>query len=426
MNKKDFKKNLLTLGLVASLTFNMVGCASNTNNNSNSNASTSISEEMKTYETDDYYLVYLNGNYYLTTRERNKTYINDYSRYHYNYYDANNKDLVGRVVDNAVSNKPNENGRSTQLYDYNHLNGEYGYGKLIPVTAIIPVNRLISSDEFTTIEFNFLYSNSFDLHNTIKNTLVYNKIKIVDYYKIKPSAPLGLGRTATSYYKQENLKKYVCETKDGNTDVILGYKCSYYDGDLGCDYVYDILTGNIVYIGKNRENSYVNIEEYVYENNDNLNDLITKFNNMSDDLKISNTEKTISSEDLFILDITTINSNNEWEYNYLTDNVEHLYFLTNTKERELETNYLIFKDLYNEAEAWVADDLLSLNYADYNKNVVISYLQETKSTPYIKTINTYLVEKGFEDLIKDKYTQEDIENIKNTLYSLSNTKKLEK
>lgn len=278
MNKKDFKKNLLTLGLAASLTFNMVGCASNTNNNSNSNTNVSTSEEMKTYETDDYYLVYLNGNYYLTTRERHKFYVNDYSTIYYNYYDANTKELVGRVVGNAISNKPNENGRSTQLYDYNHLNGEYGYGKLIPVTAIIPVNRLISSDEFSTIEFNFLSSNSFDLHNTIKSTLVYNKIEIVDYYKIKRSAPLGLGRTATSYYKQEDLKKYVCETKDGNTDVLLGYKCSYYDGDLGCGYVYDILTGNIVYIGKNREDSYVNIQEYVYENTDNLNDLITKLN----------------------------------------------------------------------------------------------------------------------------------------------------
>jgi len=111
MNKKDFKRNLITLGLVSTLTLNTVGCSSSETKNNDSSVTTSISKEVKTYETSDYYLIYLDNNYYLTTREYNF----DYS---YSYYDVKTGELVGNILVSSPGKIIDVGTYETKYHDY--------------------------------------------------------------------------------------------------------------------------------------------------------------------------------------------------------------------------------------------------------------------------------------------------------------------
>lgn len=432
---KNIKKSLATLSLASTLLFNTVGCSSSQTNNASNSSNVSASESVNVYNTADYYLVYLNGNYYLTTRKFvDWNYNNDKrERPHYEYYDLKSVECVGSVLGTYYTGDVYKDDDKKWKYDvvyadYMDFEGKYGYGygKIIPEISVIPVSEIVSNKGLSQSELEFFSSNSSELKEMIEGLIVYNSISVKDYVNMKPDLIFRswLLYYGDSAYSEVGLSKFVCQKSEGKVDVFLGYRCSYYDTDMGYNYVYDILTGDIIYIGIADTSSYTVVNEYSYDNSGNLTlkELSDRFANLDEIGKESDSSQKMKAEDIVVLDTSRIEIKSEWDWNYLDGDFERFYFLCNTQERLEEANSWIFKDLFNDADAYVGDSLGNFNYSDYNKNVVLAVAQEI--SPII-SINDYLRSIGRDDLVKDEYTLEEISEVRSTILGLDKTRKLE-
>ena len=131
--------------------------------------------------TQDYFLVSMDGENYLTKRIGSQNEENVI----YSYYDVKTGQFVGQQVEIAWYNRgylraqeKRENGLDStvplmagfidasienQKHDTLYYDGEYGYGKNLPSFAITPLSDFISSDIPTQEEFDFFSSNSPEL-----------------------------------------------------------------------------------------------------------------------------------------------------------------------------------------------------------------------------------------------------------------------
>lgn len=481
---KNFKKSLATLGLASTLLFNAVGCSSSQNNNASNSSNISAGESVNVYNIADYYLVYLDGNYYLTIRKDDSYYYSISSvGYNYTFYNVKNEELVGMVIEprmgKTISDGVLECVYSVdQLYDYDFFAGSYGYGKIIPSAAVIPVSAIISADAFTDLEYEFLSSNSDELHKRIKNLNMLSSVNVIDHFDwysiFSGKESSGAYRSTNGggayiKYRSANFKIYVCETKESDCEILLGYRCSFNNNDIGYEYVYDILNGSINYIGKNRENAYVSVKEVDYENSDNLTldevynkalqegmnfPLINSDLDSSSDVSESLSEETstivsdvdltgkelevrtdidfgdkIIASELCVFDTSKIETISDINFVSLTDNCENYYFL-NVSGKETPYGDLEYLDIFNVGNAYISKSLSYIDYAGFDKDglaVIATVLLNNDSTDKlpIMGINDYLIMIGREDLVKDEYTLEEISEIRSTILGLNNAKKLE-
>lgn len=433
-------------------------------------------EKERSYCTNDYFLIYLNNNYYLARFEDgiSDNLVGDLGRDGRNifirsYFDVKTGTFIGNQLflgpDNLIDVEEQKNNSrivryyiyDSKYYDYEIFAGCYGYGALLPKYSIIPLSNLVNSEIFTQEQFDFFSSNSEKLASRVKSSLVWNNVSYVTSYQYSyyPNAVFPEKRFDSTEKKSMSLSKYVCEKTDGQFDVFYGYRCSHNNTDAGNEYIYDIFSGNIIYIGKNKENSYISVSESVYDNSDRLsvdklygkvtNDAesylknsegtLTDKTNSSTELvensnqstngigiEIDNFGESLVASDILVLDTSKIEAKGEWDFNYLAGDFERFYFLYDTKEINVESNSLIFKDLFNDANAYVMATLKNYNYNDYNKTILIAVTQNESS---MFRINDYLSMIGRDDLVKDEYTLEEISEVRNTILGLNNTKKLE-
>lgn len=263
--KIDFKKGIACL-LAASQIVMAAGCGTTkqTSDDYSSNVDSTMDE--KIYTTANYQLIYLDGKIYLATSKKvweskpNKGGVY-YDQINYEYYDVTNGKFIGKVLA-PVPNGPYIKGIViTSLLDSKHYNGEYGYGKIIPSYCVIPLNTILPITEFTKDEYDYLTSNNEDLHNFIKSNEVFDKEMVITSFE------------DYLFFDQErftevSLCKYTCLDKNGEESIFIGYRCSYNEEDLGYNYIYDIITGSIKYIGEFKIDSYESVIEEELDNSE--------------------------------------------------------------------------------------------------------------------------------------------------------------
>lgn len=443
-------------------------------------------EKERSYCTNDYSLIYLNNNYYLARFEdgKSRNLVGDYvdrsgrngrSISIRSYFDAQTGTFIGNQLDLGPDNLIDVEEQKidsrvvryyiydSKYYDYEIFAGSYGYGALLPKYSIIPLSNLVSSEFFTQEQFDFFSSNSEKLADRVKASLVWNEVSYVTSYQYNyyPNAIFPTKRLDSTEKKNMSLSKYVCEKTDGQFDVFYGYRCSHNNTDAGNEYIYDIFGGNIIYIGKNKETSYIRVSESVYDNSNRLsidklydkviNDEKSHLKNNGDTL--TSTDKTNSStelvensnqsngivnsglgvetddfgesliaSDILVIDTSKIEITSEFNSNFMVGDYDGIYFLCDTKRKSYETNSSIFKDLFNEADSYVSPDLAAFDYFDYEKSIFIGgFLKESS----LLKINDYLRSIGRDDLVKDEYTLEEISEVRSTILGLDKTRKLE-
>lgn len=264
--KIDFKKGVACL-LAACQIAIVSGCGNYEQPNedySSTNINSTISDNI--YNTANYRLIYLDGKIYLATFkevEENKPNINGLicNQINYEYYDVTSGEFIGKVLESA----PNEihiNGFSGAAFlDSEYYNGEYGYGKIIPSYSVTPLSDIIKSSNFTQDEYDYLTSDSEDLHKLIKNSKVFNKQVIVNFF-------VDFFFNYKEYGATVKLHKYTCFDKNGDENIFIGYKCSYNENDLGYNYIYDIITGSIKYVGKFKMDGFASVTEEEFDNSE--------------------------------------------------------------------------------------------------------------------------------------------------------------
>lgn len=445
--KKELKKNLVALGLATSLSLSNVGCGEEDVKVSVDTQVDEVptmegsEEKHGVYKTEDYFLIYLNDQIYCTTRDidsgRDKDYHDgDFYVPAYKYYEVNSGELIGVVIQDV----PESYAKDTSVgycYDHFYCDGEYGLGKIIPRQSVIPVSDILSSNYFTQEEFDFLSSQSPECIETILNSLVFS------YCDGRDNLQIYSGLITDTYEKidsqQVSLTKFICQTEEGLEETFLDYRCSYDETSNGYQYVYDILTGSLHYIGKAKENSYVNVivKPSKKANDKSVSELQKEFilsndvveeqgeileNGMSgtsfDDLE--STEEVVYAKDIYILDTNDDNA----DYVSKIGNVKKYYVLMNTFQKDGEL--LIFKDLINEGSANITLDGKNSHYISYDASEIVgttysSFNDTPNASNALKTFDEFLIAHDMEDFIHEngQYQMSEIMEIASYIDSLN-------
>lgn len=449
MKTYNLKKILVALGLATGISLSVTGCGSdnqqenvdniseneetvdNISENEEIVSNISESEEKSFYNIEDYSLIYLNGNLHLATKKEGEGYCD--------YYDVKNGEFIGRVLElkgdqELVFIRDKYYYLDADYQDYEHFDGEYGYGKVIPVYSVISVSNFCSNNTLTQEEYDFLSSNTENLKSMFLQNYYYNKYSLVDYYSVKANAfwgaldPAGVTKYPYEPYEEKVLlKKYVCEMKEGNRNIFLGYRCSYCEKDKGYEYVYDILTGTIQYIGKLKENSFLSVTESEYDNSahESIWSLIENFKTCSDEnvkkdtndvtlLDNENEEKVLvedsclrfSAEELYVFD------SRDTFYSSSLESNQAYYFLKFDEDWVLGTSYI---DLYH-LDGFA--DLMDENFFYYDGQCGVAFSNVSDNTCALKSFNEFLSLNGLCDLIQDSYSKEEIDKIYEYVNSL--------
>lgn len=225
------------------------------------------------YNSENYYLIRLNGDIYLTTKTIKKDEYNTIER----YYDVKTNELVGQVLlisyyDRAII-QAEIMGKGTyditipnQIYDYKYFNGSYGYGKNISPYAILPLNTLLQSDCFGEEEMDYYSSNAYELQQIVADAMSITTVEVIssmdyqvdfNYRKHNGSYDFSINSSSKA------LSKFICE-KEEITKTLVGERLSYDKKDKGYDYMYDFISGYIYYIGSSKEDKFDSVVEEEY------------------------------------------------------------------------------------------------------------------------------------------------------------------
>lgn len=433
--------------------------------------SSTISDNI--YKTKNYALVYLDGTFYLATckevKDKAKN-IYDYEdiQYNHEYYDAKTGELIGKVLQIAKNEIRPGVGPNAAYLDSNYYNGEYGYGKIIPSCSVTPLSNIVKSQDFTQEEFNFLTSNSEDLQTLIKGNISFDKRIVVDYF-----ADFLL--FYQSYAKKVNLYKYTCLDKNGKESVFIGYRCSYNENDLGFNYIYDIITGSIQYIGKVKENSFISVKAEKFDNKENKSvfeleqELVQKpsleepdnqyhetkpaldetedkneeiSDNQSpettepDDSKVDNNlelKKEVFGEDdpndskyeasnIVVVDTRYVSCEDSLLQEFINPDEEFYILVSNQEDNENLKSRDYYDLLNNNHKATVADNCSSVVY-DWDDCNYYNLRPSSKGGIYY--LNDFLKVIGLEDIAKDVYSESELRNmlkyVKNNLMGVENS-----
>ena len=416
MKLKKIKKILATFMLASSLTLSLGACSSEIEEQTTKVESFTDSYDTEeqiskteifanNYQTEDYYLVYLNGNIYLTYRNRKYIYFNHQKVVFYEHKDVRNDELIGTNIVLTYGEDVEKNDYKATYFDSRFYQGNYGVGMLIPPYATIPLKNIVLNEKFSQEEYDFFSSNSEELKNTIFNSISFNNYTVIDSFK--PN------RDHTPIFTEQPLKKFECTNTSGETNVYIGYRCSFQETDAGYNYIYDILSGSLIYIGQFKENSFTSIKETVYDNSQNK-----SLSTLKEEIKESGTELTVSenlysSEDLYVVNVKDTLNHKE---NYVTSkgSVEDYIILYNRKLTDNESIYL--QDPVNKkASLFLSqeDDFPRFSYCHENGTLCYGYKINCK----MQNINEYLSLNNLSDLISltEYYTEEQITDITNYL-----------
>lgn len=175
----------------------------------------------------------------------------------FRYYDIKDKTFLGMSLIEPKSYDLESKGA---LSDYLYCNGSYELGKILPFGASINLSRVVTSTYPREQDLEFWSSNS---EETQKR---FNDILFVDA-TFTMTKDLGSG-TDDNGTKQDILKYdskipaqvFICTKNDGQTDILIGYRASENESDVGYNYVYDVIEGTITYIGRNSIDAYVKVD----------------------------------------------------------------------------------------------------------------------------------------------------------------------
>ena len=406
---KELKKNLVALGLATSIPFSVMGCGENDCSVSQNGQISSLEEQTDLYETEDYYFIYLDNQVYCTTREKVFSEYKEWDRFYvkaYEYYEVNSGSLVGVVIEDLpqVQDDWRSNIWTGYCYDYCFCNGEYGFGKIIPRQAVIPVSDFFPNRYCSQEELDFLSSKSQECKESILDSLVFSYRDCKDFFEVKQV--FGDTVYEKSYTQQVSLTEFLCQTKDGVEETFLGYRCSYDTSSKGYQYVYNILTGSIHYIGKTKENSFANVIENPLKkvNEKSVSELQREFvllNEVTENQSSFNhTEELVSAKDIYILDT----NDNHACYISREGNVKKYYVLMNTSQINDELPY---KDLVNEGSAHISQEGSLCTYIsdDYSEVISTDYYPAFSDDPNLsnplKTLDEFLIAHEMEDFIHE-------------------------
>ncbi len=434
MKKYSLKKNLVALTLASALTINLTGCGSVYSNTNYSDESTSQVMIEESYNQEDYFFVYLNNNMYFTTRS-----LNDAGTY-FDYFDVNTGDMVARMLkpmsgetEYSTSDLGNYSIYHNAIYhDENHFDGKYGYGKNVPKCALVPLNGLKEGSTFTKEEFDYYASNSEELKRKIQECIIFSSYSVEDsndilkYYLFDFSISSKVYETAT-------LRKYECISNSGETSTFIAYQCSYNEKDRGYNYIYDILTGTIHYVGKGLDSEFKSIKVSDFNNYEErtLAELVDEFGQSLG--KDSIGEETLTSEvryqasELFVLDSGSssvlVADNLTNRYYFLFKTGETVKVDDGTGEEYEEEIYI---DIYNENAdiSIVGNNGGGLYFSpDSVASETISYAVIDGIDP-LCSFEYFLASNGLESSIRKdgSYSKKDIDAI----FSIVNAKEKDK
>lgn len=350
---------------------------------------------------------------------------------YFKYSDAKTRQEIGRVIEEKPAVKSTNLEDRGVCLDHDCCDGIYGLGNLIPRQAVTPALSIISDDYISQEEFDFVCSNSEEFKEYFFNACVFDDYECLDYFTGTSSD------YEKTYSDKVDLTKYICQNMDGSQQVFLGYRCSYDESSIGYDYMYDILTGTIHYIGKLKEDSYLTVIEESYDNS-NLKSvlelqqefaLICEEEALSDECTLSNEgiEGIVFSKDIYILDTTDENAC----YIARNGDVKKFYFLLNTFEKNCEN--FVYKDLNQVGDAFISAEGTSCMYINEFATEIIGtdyrplLSDNPNETNALKTLDEFLLIHDMADLIHEngEYKMSEILEIATYIYSLNDEKGLE-
>jgi len=463
------KRNLGALGLAASMVVTLSACSSDYEDYKVAPDVSIVQQEVlevtdEIKKTSDYYLIRLGDNIYLAMASIGRDSKNTIT----DYYDVKTGEFIGKVLNVSYYNRArNEFSRYDRddeahtivpdynLEDYNYYNGEYGLGKLLPETAIINLSDFLNTKYPSNADLEYYSSNSASLHALIDSKVYTDYVKNCYSYDFMHGAICysflsvpGIGYKENSYTLNNKLTKFICSNVDAE-EIFIGYRLSISEKDNGYNYIYDILTGNIVYIGKSREDAYSEVIEEAYDSGLTLkglkkqygfdgdieisaeddktieNETLTQKLDVVDneDLKVKEEEMAlpeeeykIKAEDLYIVDTTSESVISK------SDGCGRYYFFSYVDVNyEYSKPVYSYRDLYNEyASLSLCGNSVSY-LCSYGESIFFQVSDyDFENNVYFddfafKPINKFLEQQGLGDLIKDVYTQEEYDAIYNYL-----------
>lgn len=391
----------------------------------------------KIYTSSEYYFIRYNGNIYLATKVTENDEYNIIDK----YYDAKTHRFIGQTLTpfadyagifipskrisekinkttgkrsystSYASIKANADCYRLNLLDEKYFGGKYGIGYNLPTSAIIPLNEIYSSSTFTNQDLNYFTSNNSKLKQELENNTIYTKIFIrtefVDFHTI------GFTDRITGHW--QSTEEFICSQKNGSKDFLIGFRCSYFPDDNGYNYVYDLPSGSITYIGENSKYSEIVVKNYgAYKTLSDLKELVENKKQQATD-RLS---KKIKSEDIRVF------CTEKWDRrrgDLKIGNLDSYYFVVNNKKviSDIERGIIL-----------ISASNMSFYYQDTNGcTIAISrypyeYDNPDKWEPVTITMDEFLKNEGYEDLIKkDGYTEKEILEIRNLIISEKNVLK---
>lgn len=220
MKKYTLKKRIPAFLTAVAITFTLSSCSNKPTRDENAGTK-EVQEYSDLISTNDLYLVQINDQIFLCDSSN----VLEKS-----LFDIARDEFVGYLIS----------------YETNDTvkNGKYGLGAIIPEKACIPLDSVIESKYLSENDYLFFTSNSPELHEYLEEKVVYTNNEIDEK-------------------KKETLNKYTCIDKEGNEKVYIGYQCRYDSEDFGFEYIYDLITNQIIYIGETSLDSFqeITIEE---------------------------------------------------------------------------------------------------------------------------------------------------------------------
>ncbi len=274
MKKYNLKRSLTALGLAATMTVTLVGCgnSNSSKNNPSSYKTISTTEPNHGYCTSNYYLIYLGNNLYLAERKKitgdlaKDNLVDDDTAY--DYYDVKTGKFLGRELTYTPIGYIGDKKYSVATCDGEFFEGKYGLGKIIPRCCIYSLDNFIKTTYFNQEEYDFLNSNNDDVRSFFKDNgfITYFADYCTGY---KEYGVLTVHHIYNNHYQEAKLQKIICTDINGNKSIYFGYRCSYSRNDIGYNYIYDMISGRIIYIGQIKENSFLNVEISDFNNEEN-------------------------------------------------------------------------------------------------------------------------------------------------------------
>jgi len=417
-------------------------------------------------KTEDYSLVRIHQKIYLCESHVSHDY--DYDNTITKYYSCDNLSFVGqttsadnkeRLYSDSLYRSGNDKERLTYskyLKDANYFGGEYDYQKNLPKEAVIPLTELCSSEYPTKEELDFFRSDSRELHNLIESKKYFanSEEEVKLWYHTFP-----FGKAYKTAINGKLFGKYTCQ-KNGKTETFYGYRCSDSVKDNGYNQLYDVVTGNVIYVGQSLSNAYDIVSEEpatsmtIQEIKDELN--ISDIQSKDTRKDAMNIIQNYQNETSKALENKNETLENETQYKaneiFIFDNKKLFEDYGIAKENKMDYDFVNPENqdplfiYYQKPEHYHDISIVKLNYTgslEENGNTIYSkdykdilcpneyiwenwdYLREYKTqsyvTPwgavtnindgYISPIHSFLSANGLENLIQDSYTEKDLNHI---------------